>query len=115
MKRARGVLPWLLACVLLATVGYLLRSWHIEAAIQRPLLAVSFDHLDHRAEPCAYCHHNFTDDTGGGPCYHCHKVTAAIAADIEGTFHDFCRGCHVEARLQGRESGPLRSCAACHP
>ena len=115
MSRAKRLLPWLLACALLGGVGYALRSWHLEAVIQRPLLAVSFDHLDHRAEPCADCHHNFTDDTGGGPCYHCHKVTPAIAADIEGTFHDFCRDCHVEARLQGGESGPLRSCAGCHP
>jgi hypothetical protein len=80
----------------------------------RPLLAVSFDHADHRETACADCHHNFVDDTGGGTCYDCHKYEPEIAAHIEDMFHEFCFSCHVQTRVEGEDSGPMRECGGCH-
>jgi len=89
-------------------------TWRREALIQRPMLPVSFDHAIHTSVQCADCHHNFVDNSGGGMCYHCHKTTEEISGDIEQTFHNFCRDCHIELRQQGEASGPLRSCGQCH-
>lgn len=79
------------------------------------LLAVAFDHADHRETPCADCHHNFVDGSGGGTCYNCHKYHPEIAAEMETMFHDFCFGCHVSRRQEGEDSGPMRECRGCHP
>ncbi len=82
--------------------------------LDRPLLPVTFDHADHRETACADCHHNFVDDTGGGTCYNCHKYEPEIAAHIEDMFHEFCFTCHVQMRVEGEESGPMRECGGCH-
>lgn len=100
-------------CVLLA-LAYGFFSWRQAAIAARPQLPVAFEHLDHNKMPCADCHHNFVDRTGGGACYNCHKLTPEIAADMEAMFHDFCRGCHVRTRMEGADAGPLRQCSLCH-
>ena len=81
---------------------------------QSPLLPVTFAHADHKEQNCAACHHNFTDNTGQGFCYDCHKSDPKIAADTEAMFHGLCRDCHVDLARQGEEHGPVRACQACH-
>tara|TARA_R110001592_G_scaffold363372_1_gene685985 strand:- start:90768 stop:91115 length:348 start_codon:yes stop_codon:yes gene_type:complete len=103
----------LLAAFLLV-LSYAGFAWRQAALHERPLLPVAFEHIDHNTEPCAVCHHNFVDDTGGGACYNCHKLTPELVPEMEGMFHDFCRGCHVEKRAHGGDSGPLRQCSLCH-
>jgi hypothetical protein len=100
-------------CTLLA-LAYAAHGWRQEAIARSPQLPVAFEHLDHNRVPCADCHHNFVDDTGGGACYNCHKLTPEIAADMQTMFHDFCRDCHVRTRLAGGDAGPLRQCSLCH-
>ena len=97
--------------LILAYGGVTLRQ---TAIAERPQLPVAFEHIDHNTEPCANCHHNFVDDTGGGACYNCHKLKPELALEMERMFHDFCRGCHVQKRAQGEDSGPLRQCSLCH-
>jgi len=104
----------LLLAALIAALGYGAWQWRQGAVSNHPQLPVRFDHADHTHTPCADCHHNFTDRTGSGPCYSCHKFTPEIAADMEPMFHDFCRGCHLRVRLRGEEAGPLRQCGECH-
>lgn len=107
------VLLVLLAVLLLvfAYAGFARRQ---TAMLQRPLLPVAFEHIDHNEQPCADCHHNYVDDTGGGACYNCHKLTPELAPEMESMFHHFCRGCHVEKRMHAQESGALRQCSLCH-
>ena len=78
------------------------------------MLAVTFAHADHTDTNCSTCHHNFTDDTGQGLCYDCHKSDAELSPLMEKQFHDLCRQCHVEQLLAGEPHGPTRACAACH-
>lgn len=78
------------------------------------LLPVAFEHLDHSAEKCVVCHHNYEDDTGFDSCYSCHKHEPDVALEIESMFHDFCRDCHIEKALAGEASGPFRVCGECH-
>lgn len=106
------VLAGLLAAVLLL---YLAESYRAHTAPDQPLLPVIFEHGDHSETPCADCHHNFIDDSGGGTCYNCHKFDPDIAEEVETMFHDFCFGCHVSTRAEGEESGPMRECGGCHP
>lgn len=114
MKR-RAIWPFVLAGLALAVVLMLAaESYRVHLAPEQPLLAVVFDHADHQATACALCHHNFVDNTGGGTCYNCHKYAADITADMETMFHNFCFGCHVNTRLEGEESGPMRECGGCH-
>ena len=89
-------------------------AWRESAIPLRPQLPVAFEHADHASEQCADCHHNFIDDTGGGACYNCHKMSADINAQMEAMFHDFCRDCHIQKRHQGEDSGPVRECSLCH-
>lgn len=116
MKRRRRHIIAIGGCVVL--LGALLavaEMWRRQAIPLRPLLPVSFEHADHREEPCADCHHNFLDGTGGGTCYGCHKSDPEISYHMEEMFHDFCEGCHVEKRLEGEEeTGPPRECGGCH-
>jgi hypothetical protein len=111
-KRRAG---WL-ACVALALgIGILeLESWRRQEIPQQALLPVSFAHEDHRDVQCIDCHHNFVDGSGGGTCYACHKLDESIGHDIEVMFHEFCEGCHVEKRMEGEKSGPMRECSGCH-
>ncbi len=78
------------------------------------MLAVTFAHADHTEQNCVVCHHNFSDDTGTGLCFDCHKTDPEVAPLIEEQFHDLCRGCHLEQQLAGDEHGPTRSCIDCH-
>jgi len=103
----------LIAAVLLV-FGYGAVNWRQAAIIERPQLPVAFEHFDHSTWACAECHHNFVDDTGGGACYNCHKLVPELAPEMERMFHDFCRGCHVQTRAHGDDSGPLRQCSLCH-
>ena len=114
---SKGVKYPLLTVLLILALGLVYGGfvWRQTEVIERPQLAVAFEHIDHSAEPCADCHHNFIDDTGGGACYNCHKQTPELALDIEEMFHDFCRGCHLEKRMNAQDSGPLRQCSLCHP
>lgn len=83
-----------------------------------PLLAVYFAHADHTEQNCVACHHNFTDDTGVGMCFDCHKTDPDVAPLIEEQFHDLCRGCHLQKQLEqqlaGSSHGPTRACISCH-
>ena len=111
----RAVWPWMLAGLVVASLLLVAaEQYRVATVTSKPLLPVSFEHLDHRETQCADCHHNFLDDTGGGTCYNCHKYTPDIAPDIEKMFHDFCFACHVTTRREGEDSGPMRECAGCH-
>lgn len=114
-RLAKGSLALAIVLGLLAVVLYLVHQWRLEAVPVRPLLPVAFEHIDHVEEPCAECHHNFIDDTGGGACYNCHKMDPEINFEMEPMFHDYCWGCHIERAEAGEDSGPLRSCKGCHP
>ena len=80
----------------------------------RPLLPLTFAHLDHRSVNCITCHHNFTDDTGQGLCIDCHRTDPNVRLQIEPMFHTLCRDCHVEKRAAGKDAGPVRRCIDCH-
>src|SRR5262245_50293260 len=97
-----------LAAALIASVA---RPAMVES---RPLLPMTFAHLDHREVNCVFCHHNFTDDTGSGLCIDCHKQNVDIRAEIEPMFHDMCRDCHVSKQADGEDAGPVRQCKDCH-
>jgi len=81
---------------------------------ETPILPMSFAHADHENETCVTCHHNFADDTGHGFCMNCHVTQPDLAPLLEAQFHDLCRGCHLEKRLDSEDSGPLRACSGCH-
>ena len=115
MKGTSSQTLWLLGlAVALVIVLYRVEAWRRQAIPEQPLLPVSFGHEDHRDIQCIDCHHNFVDGTGGGTCYACHKLDEDVGHDIELIFHRFCEGCHVEKRLAGEKSGPLRECRGCH-
>lgn len=80
----------------------------------RPILPMSFAHLDHVAENCVLCHHNYADDTGGGLCMECHVTEQQVWPLFEQQYHELCRGCHAEKAAQGIDGGPPRECMACH-
>ena len=80
----------------------------------RQPLPVTFAHADHVEHNCVVCHHNFTDDTGQGFCYDCHKSTPDIVDHMEAMFHGLCRDCHVELARKGDPHGPVRACQQCH-
>lgn len=85
------------------------------SGMERALLPMNFAHADHAKQKCVDCHHNFQDHIGAvGTCIHCHQTTEEVAPLIEEQFHDLCMGCHMKQHLNGEESGPLRSCQACH-
>lgn len=107
MRTLAAVVLIVLACAVFLAVR------HHQQSVA-PLLPLTFEHSDHRDEPCATCHHNYVDDTGAGTCLGCHKSRAALAADIEPTFHDFCRGCHIKRQREGKKAGPTRACNGCH-
>jgi hypothetical protein len=51
---------------------------------------------------------------GHGLCLDCHYRDPELSYLMEQQFHDLCRGCHEDKRLQGDKSGPLRHCSDCH-
>lgn len=115
MRVNRRQAGWLASLAMALGVGILeLETWRRQAIPQQPLLPVSFAHEDHRDVQCIDCHHNFVDGSGGGTCYACHKHDETVAHEIEAMFHELCEGCHVEKRLAGEKSGPMRECSGCH-
>jgi len=111
----RAIWPFAVGGVCLAMVLlFLAEAYRDKNAAQQELIPVQFDHADHGTTQCIDCHHNFVDDTGGGTCYNCHKYEEDIAADMEKMFHNFCFDCHVQTRMEGEESGPMRECKGCH-
>ena len=79
-----------------------------------PDLPMKFAHIDHVEEKCVECHHHYQDDTGQGLCLDCHRKDPEVAHLMEQQFHDLCRGCHEEKRLDGEDGGPPRICGDCH-
>lgn len=104
-----------LALLLLAGLLYAAHRWRERAITLQPLLPTKFEHIDHFDTQCAECHHNWVDETGGGACYNCHKVSPEVQLEMEPMFHDFCWGCHIETRAEEEDAGPVRECAGCHP
>ena len=107
----------LIAAVLIAVsggAGYGYQQWQLSLRAERPMLPLTFAHLDHRPVNCVACHHNFIDDTGQGLCFDCHKTDSEVNALIEDQFHTLCRGCHVEKQRLGEDGGPTRQCIDCH-
>lgn len=80
----------------------------------KPILPMSFTHVDHVADTCVTCHHNYIDDTGDDECMLCHVNDERVAHLLREQFHDFCMGCHVERQLAGEDTGPVRRCIDCH-
>lgn len=98
----------------LLAAGYLWLQWQEDLRAGRPMLPLTFAHLDHHTVNCIACHHNFVDDTGAGLCFDCHKTDPAVNALIEEQFHTLCRDCHVQMQRLGEDGGPTRRCIACH-
>lgn len=111
----RMSLPALLILLALAALLYAGHEWRLGAIPRQPLLPTLFEHADHTATQCADCHHNWVDDTGGGACYNCHKMSPEISVEMESMFHELCWGCHIEKRQEEEEAGPVRECSLCHP
>jgi len=100
-----------IAIVLVLGLSY----YRQQIIIERPMLDVAFEHLNHKKEQCATCHHNYVDGSlGGGGCYDCHKYNAQINQNMETMFHKFCRDCHLSKAFEELDSGPLRQCSGCH-
>ena len=110
----RRLLTLTLLTALAAAGGYAWSLWQKQLRAERPMLDVTFAHIDHRPVNCVDCHHNFIDDTGQGLCFDCHKTDPAVNALIESQFHDLCRGCHLDHQLAGEDGGPVRRCIDCH-
>jgi predicted CXXCH cytochrome family protein len=87
-----------------------------EPFVQRAqALAVDFPHERHRMVECVQCHHNFTDATGSGSCFSCHRSARAdLRVGPEARFHDFCLGCHRDPPAELSGHGPVTGCEACH-
>lgn len=103
------------SCALAALAfGYFWTQWQADVRASKPLLPLTFAHLDHRQVSCIDCHHDFVDDSGKGLCFDCHKTDPAVSALIEEQFHGLCRDCHVEKQRLGEDSGPTRRCIDCH-
>lgn len=80
-----------------------------------PPLASDFPHDKHRDVTCVHCHHNFTDRSGEGGCFDCHRSGRAdLKAGLEARFHDFCLGCHRDPPAGLRNHGPVTGCITCH-
>lgn len=103
-----------LLLISITAAGYGFQQWQMSLRADRPLLPLTFAHLDHRTVSCVACHHNFIDDTGQGLCFDCHKTDPAVNALIEDQFHTLCRDCHLERQSLGEDGGPARQCIDCH-
>jgi hypothetical protein len=88
------------------------RDYYYESP--EPILPMSFAHEDHVGENCIVCHHNYNDDTGGGPCMNCHTTNQDVWPLFEKQYHDLCRTCHEEKAALGEAGGPPRHCIECH-
>jgi len=110
----RRLLTVLLAGAIGVSAGWLFHLGQLDLRRDRPLLPVTFAHVDHTTVNCVLCHHNYIDHTGSGLCFDCHKTDPTVNALIETQFHELCWGCHVERQAQGEDAGPTRQCDACH-
>jgi Class III cytochrome C family len=110
---SRRVITGAMVVVLLA-LAIAARHGRRDAIETRPLLPLTFAHVDHRSVNCITCHHNFVDSTGQGLCINCHKTNSKVRLEIEPIFHTLCRDCHVAKRTSGEDAGPVRRCADCH-
>src|SRR5277367_6002808 len=117
----RARLPWTLAatCITVATLALLPTPIGGQRLLQPAMtpspLHAFFPHEQHRSVDCVACHHNFIDKTGAGNCYDCHRSTRPdLHQASEATFHEFCRGCHLQLALERRKHGPVRECSQCH-
>ena len=112
----RGQRRAFLTVVVVAVAGLAVAAYRERQTMvdTRPLLPLTFAHLDHREVNCITCHHNFADDTGQGLCIDCHKTDPKVRLQIEPMFHTLCRDCHVEKHAVGKDAGPVRRCADCH-
>lgn len=88
------------------------RDFYFESP--EPILPMSFAHADHITENCILCHHNYVDDTGGGPCMNCHTNNQDVWPLFERQYHGLCRGCHADKAALGVVGGPPRRCIECH-
>ncbi|TAK56525.1 MAG: hypothetical protein EPO25_00255 [Gammaproteobacteria bacterium] len=79
-----------------------------------PILPMAFNHYDHASVNCIDCHHNYSDDTGGGVCMLCHVTDPKLWPRFEEHFHGLCQGCHAERAAAGEDGGPPRACDGCH-
>ena len=77
-------------------------------------LPMTFAHADHSEQQCVSCHHNYQDDSGKGLCIECHHSDPRVVFKVREQFHELCMGCHLKLREDGEDTGPLRSCKACH-
>ena len=109
-RRIGWIVAFVFAAAALAATQFV-RQAQLDA---RPMLPLSFAHVDHRSVNCITCHHNFVDSTGQGLCIDCHKTNPKVAARIEPMFHTLCRDCHREKHSQGDDAGPVRRCSDCH-
>jgi hypothetical protein len=117
----RARLPWTLAasCITVAALALLPTPIGglklLQPALTPSPLHAFFPHEQHRSVGCVTCHHNFIDKTGAGNCYDCHRSTRPdLHQASEATFHEFCRGCHVQLALERSKHGPVRECSQCH-
>ncbi len=110
----RNLLILTVGSFVLLAAGYAWHHWQNDLRAERPMLPLTFAHLDHQAVNCIACHHNFVDDTGQGLCFDCHKTDPAVNALMEEQFHSLCRDCHVEKQRLGEDGGPTRRCIDCH-
>lgn len=97
-----------------AILGVVLGPYREQKMLAQPLLPVAFVHADHISVNCVDCHHDFNDESGLGTCFACHKSEPELVLNMQEHFHNFCRGCHVEKRLEEEKGGPLRRCGDCH-
>ena len=110
----RNLLILGLGTLALIGLAYGWLEWQKQLRAERPLLPLTFAHIDHRIVNCVDCHHDFIDDTGKGLCFDCHKTDPSVNALIEEQFHTLCRDCHVERQHLGEDAGPTRQCVDCH-
>lgn len=99
-------------CLFSARASIALRGAMLERAAP---VKVAFPHEQHRAVGCVECHHNFTDRTGSGSCYACHRSARPdLRVGAEARFHDFCLGCHRAPPRHFEREGPVTGCSTCH-
>ena len=110
----RRLLILLVVMALLAGAGWLISLGQVRLRAERPMLPVTFAHIDHRQVNCVTCHHNFVDQTGPGFCFDCHKTDPTVSALVENQFHTLCRDCHLEKQRLHEDGGPTRRCIDCH-
>lgn len=114
MRRRTRVVASIVAVGAVSALAFGGLRWRDAMLATKPILPLSFAHVDHRDVNCITCHHNFTDATGQGLCIDCHKMDPNIRLRIEPMFHTLCRDCHVDRHAEGKDAGPVRRCADCH-